>query len=84
MTTDTLPRLHRFGKNVVGFSGYNGRGIAPGTVFGRELALLILEEKTETEMPLPFPEITQVAFLRPREAYYEIGAQIAHLATARF
>lgn len=84
MTADALPRLHRFGKNGVGFSGYNGRGIAPGTAFGRELALLILEEKTEAEMPLPLSEITQAAFLRPREAYYEIGARIAHLATARF
>ncbi|MHA6646131.1 NAD(P)/FAD-dependent oxidoreductase [Mesorhizobium sp. A623] len=83
MTADALPRFHKFGKNGVGFSGYNGRGIAPGTVFGRELALLILGEKSEADMPLPLSEITQTSFLRPREAYYEIGAQIAHLATAR-
>src|SRR5690606_2864969 len=40
MTTDSLPRFHRLAENVVGFSGYNGRGIAPGTVFGRTLAEL--------------------------------------------
>ncbi len=40
MTADALPRFHRLGRGVVGFSGYNGRGIAPGTAFGRLLARL--------------------------------------------
>jgi hypothetical protein len=44
MTADNLPRFHRLAENVIGFSGYNGRGIAPGTVFGRTLAQLISGE----------------------------------------
>lgn len=83
MTTDALPRFHKFGRNIVGFSGYNGRGISPGTVFGRELALLILGEKSEAELPLPLSEPVETPFLPLREAWYEIGAQIAHLTTAR-
>jgi glycine/D-amino acid oxidase-like deaminating enzyme len=83
MTADAFPRFHKFDRNVVGFSGYNGRGISPGTVFGRELAQLILGEKGEAEMPLPVSNVEQTSFLRSREAYYELGAQIAHLASAR-
>jgi glycine/D-amino acid oxidase-like deaminating enzyme len=82
MTADALARFHQFGRNVVGFSGYNGRGIAPGTVFGRELAHLILGGKEEADMPLPVRTLCKLPFLRSRE-YYERGAQIAHLASAR-
>ncbi len=35
MTDNHLPKLHVFAPNVIGVSGYNGRGISPGTVFGR-------------------------------------------------
>ncbi|RWC25360.1 MAG: FAD-binding oxidoreductase [Mesorhizobium sp.] len=83
MTTDALPRFHKFGRNVVSFSGYNGRGISPGTVFGRELALLILGEQSEAQLPLPSSDLVEIPFIRAREAWYEIGAQIAHLASAR-
>jgi L-pipecolate oxidase len=53
MTVDHLPRFHRLGRNVVSFSGYNGRGIAPGTVFGRCLAQLTLGKVGEDDLPLP-------------------------------
>ncbi|MDR7219889.1 FAD-binding oxidoreductase [Aminobacter aminovorans] len=79
MTGDALPRFHTFGPNAVGFSGYNGRGIAPGTVFGRELALLITGEKTYADLPLPVSDVTPAPFRRGREAWYEAGAQLAHL-----
>ena len=38
MTDNALPRFHRLAPNVVSFSGYNGRGIGPGTAFGRVMA----------------------------------------------
>jgi glycine/D-amino acid oxidase-like deaminating enzyme len=79
MTPDHLPRLHSFGPNAVGVNGYNGRGIAPGTVFGRELARLALGEIDLDGMPLPVTEIAAPAFRTVKEAYYEVGAQIAHL-----
>lgn len=84
MTADALPRFHKFGRNVVGFSGYNGRGISPGTVFGRELAYLILGERAEADMLLPLTELQEAWFRRSREIYYEIGAQVAHLGSERF
>ncbi|MER2633361.1 MAG: FAD-dependent oxidoreductase, partial [Rhizobiaceae bacterium] len=78
------PRFHRFGPRAVGFSGYNGRGIAPGTAFGKVLAQLVLGEIGEAELPLPVTEPQAQPFRAVKEAYYEAGAQIAHLAAARF
>ncbi|OHV80755.1 FAD-binding oxidoreductase [Rhizobium sp. LCM 4573] len=84
MTDNALPRLHRFGRNVIGFCGYNGRGIAPGTVFGKVLARHILGEIAEGDLPLPFTDPKKPSFRAAREAYYEAGAQIAHFAGERF
>lgn len=81
MTTDAVPRFHRLADRVVSFSGYNGRGIGPGTVFGKALAQLIAGEIGEDDMPLPVTEPKSQSFRRVREAYYEVGAQVAHLSS---
>ncbi len=83
MTDNHLPKFHRFAPNVVGFSGYNGRGIAPGTVFGRVLAGHILGRITEGELPLPVTAPRDAAFRTVKEAYYELGAQAAHFVDSR-
>lgn len=84
MTDNALPRFHRFAPNVIGFSGYNGRGISPGSTFGRVLARYILGEMAEADLPLPLTEVKEASFRPMKEAYYEAGAQIAHFATERF
>ena len=83
MTDNALPRLHQFGPQAIGFSGYNGRGISPGTVFGRALAEHILGRLPVEDMALPLSEIATPSFRSAKEAYYEAGAAIAHLAGAR-
>ncbi|RVU11978.1 NAD(P)/FAD-dependent oxidoreductase [Methylobacterium oryzihabitans] len=83
MTEDNLPRFHRLGRNVVSFSGYNGRGIAPGTVFGRCLAQLLLGTLAEGDLPLPLTDPAMAPRRALREVFYEMGAQVAHLAGAR-
>jgi glycine/D-amino acid oxidase-like deaminating enzyme len=84
MTNNALPRLHKFGRNTIGFSGYNGRGIAPGTTFGKLLAKRILGEVSEADLPLPLSSPQEPAFRTIKEAYYEAGAQVAHFAGERF
>jgi glycine/D-amino acid oxidase-like deaminating enzyme len=84
MTDNALPRFHKFGKNVIGFSGYNGRGISPGTNFGKVLARHILGEISEQNLPLPLTQVKEQGFRTAREAYYEAGAQIAHFTGERF
>jgi glycine/D-amino acid oxidase-like deaminating enzyme len=80
MTKDAMPRFHRLADNVVTFCGYNGRGIGPGTVFGRVLADLIVGRIAERDLPLPVTAPDAPALPSLREAYYEAGAQIAHAA----
>ncbi|MBX5158265.1 MULTISPECIES: FAD-binding oxidoreductase [unclassified Rhizobium] len=84
MTDNALPRFHKFAPNVVGFSGYNGRGIAPGTVFGRTLAEHILGRLAEADLPLPLTSPTEPRLRALKELWYEAGAQVAHFADARF
>lgn len=84
MTADNLPRFHRLGRNVISFSGYNGRGIAPGTVFGRCLAELALGRIGDGDLPLPVTEPQAASLRAAKEIYYEVGAQVAHVADARF
>lgn len=83
MTANNLPRFHRYDRNVIGFSGFNGRGIAPGTVFGRTLARHIIGELGEEDLPLPVTELKQEPFLAVREAYFEAGARAAHFVGER-
>lgn len=84
MTGDALPRFHRLDRNVVAFCGYNGRGIAPGTVLGRVLADHVSGKLTEADLPLPVTAPKAAALRTLKELYYDTGAQIAHLAGARF
>ncbi|WP_349959164.1 FAD-binding oxidoreductase [Rhizobium sp. ZPR3] len=84
MTDNALPRFHRFEQNIVGFSGYNGRGIAPGTVFGQILARHILGELQEVDLPLPITDAKEQPFRGFKESYYEVGAQLAHFSGERF
>ncbi len=83
MTSDNTPRFHALAPKVISFSGYNGRGIAPGTIFGRMLARHILGQGGPEEMPLPVTVPQAVSFRAVKGAYYEYGAQAAHLAEGR-
>jgi glycine/D-amino acid oxidase-like deaminating enzyme len=84
MTDNSVPRFHRFAENVVSFCGYNGRGIAPGTAFGKCIAAHVAGEIVEADLPLPLTEAKPQAMRSLKEAYYEAGAQIAHFAGERF
>lgn len=80
MTADNLPHLHQFAPRVIAINGYNGRGIGPGTVFGRELARYVAGSITEQELPLPFSEPQSVASRGVRETLYRLGSLAVHWA----
>ena len=84
MTSDALPRLHAQGRRAMSISGYNGRGIGPGTSFGRDLARWVLGQLSEADLPLPVSEPGSAALKPLRESFYEAGSLAAHLAGARF
>jgi glycine/D-amino acid oxidase-like deaminating enzyme len=83
MTANALPRFHELDRQVVSFSGFNGRGIAPGTVFGRELARLILGRTRAADLALPITPLSAAPLRALREAGYEIGSRLFHLVDAR-
>ncbi|KAA0969348.1 FAD-binding oxidoreductase [Aureimonas fodinaquatilis] len=81
MTSDALPRFHQLAERIISFSGYNGRGIAPGTVFGQAMADHIAGKIPQDMLPLPL-SVPETRPFRPlREAFYEYGAQVAHLTS---
>ncbi len=82
MTDDALPRFFELGPQMVTFSGYNGRGIGPGTVFGRVLAQHVSRRSNDL-LPLPVTQLSGVDWRQLKEFGYEAGAAAAHLVAAR-
>ncbi len=83
MTANNLPRLHVFGERALTFCGYNGRGIAPGTVFGKALARHILCDLPLEAMPLPVTKVETAALREAKFAYYAAGAGLKHFVSDR-
>lgn len=82
MTEDHLPRIQRMGQGAYAVYGYSGRGIGPGTVFGKALAEALLQEN-ETGLPVPAIEAHHERLVALKSLYYETGATLVHLAAAR-
>lgn len=83
MTTDNIPRFHILDKGMITVTSYNGRGIGPGTMFGKLLA-----EYTQSEslagIPLPLTQQENISTRLVRGLYYEVGARFYHFAQRRF
>lgn len=77
MTTSHLPRYHELDQQVIGFHGYNGRGIGTGTVFGKIMAGRILNPNQQLPLEATDPEHASMRGLRA--GYYEAGSVLAHL-----
>jgi len=81
MTADSLPRFHKPATNVICATGYNGRGIAPGTIFGREMARHILGMTHEADLPLPILPVRPARRRSLDEAIYRLGSSAVHSMT---
>lgn len=82
MTSDHIPKITRIGPDAVSIHGYSGRGIGPGTVFGRMAAESLLAGDPAL---LPVPAVAEHTerWTRLRHAYFETGAALTHLIKAR-
>ena len=78
-TADALPRLWQPGPGAFGILGYNGRGIAPGTVLGQCLAAVALGQGT---LPALQPAIAD-PLAPPRSLALRAGAALWHLVDRR-
>lgn len=82
MTADHLPKVVRPGEGALSVFGYSGRGIAPGTLFGRALAHALLSGD-ESGLPVPVRDTYGERFTGLRQAVFETGAVLRHLVGAR-
>lgn len=70
MTPDHLPRIYRLADNLYTPIGYNGRGITPGTMFGKAIAEL-LSGGEEDELPLPVTDAQPVSSTGMKARFYD-------------
>ena len=71
MTPDHLPKILRLDEGLYTPIGYNGRGITPGTIFGRAMAEL-LDGGDEGELPLPVTELKTVPSAPVMSRFYDM------------
>ena len=81
MTSEHIPKILDLGQGFACF-GYSGRGIGPGTVFGRQMAEALLSGD-HTALPVPVSRDHSLPFARLRSTYYETGATLVHLLADR-
>jgi glycine/D-amino acid oxidase-like deaminating enzyme len=73
MTNDHIPKIVNFDENALSCFGYSGRGIAPGTLFGKTCASALLSGNLSM---LPVSALRQYkeAFTKEKTTFYEIAA----------
>ncbi|MFC0158416.1 FAD-dependent oxidoreductase [Mameliella alba] len=81
MTGTYLPRVERRGRNGISILGYSGRGIGPGTVFGKAAAGWALGTG---DLPLGLVDPLAEKHASAKGLYYELGATLTHFANGRF
>lgn len=82
MTSDHLPKIVNFGPNAISIFGYSGRGISPGTVFGKHAAKWAIDED-ESAFPMAIIKSNSEIFKQSKAVYFEAGSTLAHLVDAR-
>lgn len=82
MTDDHMPKIVQFAPDAYACFGYSGRGICPGTVFGTQAAIALLEQQPDA---LPVAPIDAYAerFSTAKACYYETGATLVHAVSVR-
>ncbi len=81
-TPDHIPRLHQLAPGAMTCIGYNGRGIAPGTLCGKAMAHLICGGSIK-EFPLPVAPLRPVVLNRLRASLVDAAARLIHFGQGR-
>ncbi len=76
ITTDFFPRFHRLGLNYIGFTGYNGRGLALSIPLGQQLAHALMGAD-QKDLAIPLTEPRPIPF-------HPIASRIGPAALARY
>lgn len=82
MTSDHIPKVVEIGPGALSIFGYSGRGIGPGTVFGKSAARALLLGEVDA-LPIDILPHYSEALRKPRAAFYEFGATLAHAVISK-
>ena len=82
MTKNHVPRFHIFNDNYISVTSYNGRGIGPGTLFGKLMAEYFLNDPVDN-VPLPVSKQKNIITRGVRGFAYEAGARAYHFIQRR-
>ena len=72
LTPDHLPRIYQLDEGLFTPIGYNGRGITPGTIFGRDLAGYLTGASFDT-LPLPITKLDTVPRARAMSTLFSMA-----------
>ena len=78
MTGDHIPKILRLGSNAYSVFGYSGRGIGPGTYFGKAVSECLISGD-ETSLPVDPLDYYQEPFSKIKAGFIEFGATASHL-----
>ncbi|SUO97071.1 Gamma-glutamylputrescine oxidoreductase [Suttonella ornithocola] len=78
-TPDHIMRIFEPANGIVAATGYNGRGITTGTLFGKALADYLLDNNTE-HLPIPIKTLTEseLGQRHLRAGLYDTGIALYH------
>jgi len=79
MTDDHLPKIVRPGPGALMIFGYSGRGIGPGTAFGKRAAEALASGE-DSPLPLPAQETYEERWTGVRRCFFECGSLADHTA----
>lgn len=82
VTTSKILRVQLLAPGVFAPSGYNGRGIGPGTVIGKHLADTIVSGNRD-DFPFPIEALYREKWSKVRAAYYNYGTLALQLLDRR-
>ena len=78
MTNSHIPKILKLGNNAYSIYGYSGRGIGPGTYFGKAVAECLLNNN-EDYLPVSPVNDNQELFRSIKSKAFELGATARHL-----
>lgn len=82
MTSDHLPKVVNIGPKAISIFGYSGRGISPGTVFGKCAAAWVVHQDLDA-FPIPISKSKVEPIKNTKALFYEAGSTITHLVSNR-
>lgn len=81
MTADHLPKVIELGPRGIAIYGFSGRGIGPGSAFGKAAAAWACDSNAAFPLPITPPSVE--SFTTIKKHYYELGSSFMHLIGAR-